>query len=1341
MSKSISSISQWRIIWCSIGLGVLYWFIDCLMDVYIFKEGTLTSQIFSPYPHEIWMRLLTMSGIIFIAALAQLLINSKIKSGEQISDIALQWQTTFNAMNDAIFIADAEGKILRCNNAFANLVNKQESEIVGHTCHEVVHGTAYFIDGCPFTAAKDTHKREVVELEAGNKWFSVTVDPVLNDSGEIVSYVHAMSDITERKLAEQALKESEEKYKSVIENVGVGISVISQNMEILSLNSLMKQWFPDIDTSKKPICYKVFNNPPREDVCSYCPTCKTLIDGETHESITDTPVGNEIRNYRVVSSPIRNAEGKVIAAIEMVDDITESRRAGEKLHTSEERFRSLAENIDQVFWFTELNPERVLYVSPAFERIWGVPAEDLYSNPRLWVDLIHKDDRQHMHEAFEAFISSGGKTPYKVEYRIKKQDDEIRWIYDRGTFIPTKEGQPQRISGVAEDITERKQVQEKLEKTTHTLQSIFQASPVAILVLNTFGQVTMWSPAAEHIFGWKAEEVLGRFNPIVPEEKKDEFKSHRERILSGESFTGVEVKRMRKDGSYLDVMLSTAPVYDQNGRITGIIGMLTDITEKKKAEEALRESEENLRLYQTLIDQSYDSVEVVDPETGCILNVNKKTCADLGYSREELLSMKVFDIDPMVKPSDFPKIMEELRRTGGGVWNGVHLRKDGSTFPVEVSLNLVQLDRCYIVAVARDMTERKKSEEALREKELLLSDSQQIAHIGSWKYDMTGRITWSDETYRIYGVSPNTFTPTPESFINLIHPDDRPAMQAWLNDCLSGGKPGELEFRSILPDGTVRFIMGRGELKYDAENRPTYMSGTAQDITERKKMDEQIFQIKQDWEDTFNILTDMITVHDADFNIIRYNTAAEKILGLSFLNIKKEKCYQFYHGTECAPAGCPSCLTFKTGVLSTVELFEPHLNMFIEIRAIPRLDSEHKIIGLIHVVRDITEHKKFENHIRQSQKMEAVGQLAGGVAHDFNNIITAIIGYASVMKMKAGEDESLRGLIDQVLSASEKAANLVRSLLAFSRKQISNPEPVKINEIIKSIEKLLSMSVGEDIELKIELTEDLIVTADIVQMEQVMMNLCSNARDAISGKGTITIKTGAVELTRDFITAHGYGEEGRYALIAVSDTGVGMEENIRERIFEPFFTTKAFGKGTGLGLSIAYGIIKQHNGYITCQSEPGKGATFNIYLPVFKPAMEEIKSLKLAEPAGSAGTILFAEDEGGFRKLTRQMLESSGYNVIEAFDGLDAVDKFKENNDIDLLLFDIIMPRLSGKEAYDRIRKIRPDVKVLFISGYPADFTSQYGALEEGMNFISKPVMPAALLRKIIEIFGNERAE
>ncbi|MBI5196836.1 MAG: PAS domain S-box protein [Nitrospirae bacterium] len=788
---------------------------------------------------------------------------------------------------------------------------------------------------------------------------------------------------------------------------------------------------------------------------------------------------------------------------------------------------------------------------------------------------------------------------------------------------------------------------------------------------------------------------------------------------------------------YKDTLYSASPQELYNHLLTSALlifavyaGLL--LNKRKKTEERLLRSEKN---FWNLFESANDAIFILDSE-GNFINANSTAYERLGYTKEELLSKHITQLDSLEFAARVPERIEAIKKHGKAVFESAHVRKNGSVMPVEISSGIIDFEgRKAFLSIIRDITERRKTHETLQETTRTLQSLMQASPLAILMVDPEGKIKfWSPAAEHMFGWKAEEVLGLP----NPIVPEDkREEFKSFMERLLKGESFTDMELKRQKKDGTLFDVSLTTAPVHDVEGRITGIMGIIADISKRKKMEEQIFQIQHDWEDTFNLITDMITVHDKDFNIIRANKAAEKLLGLPFLDAAKAKCYEYYHGTGCPPEGCPSCQTLVTGVPAVSEMFEPHLNKFIEIRAIPRFDSNNNLTGLIHVVRDITERRKLENQLRQSQKMEAIGQLAGGTAHDFNNIITAIIGYASIMKLKVGADDPLRILIDQVLSSSEKATNLVQSLLAFSRKQISNPEPVKINEIIKSIEKLLSMAVGEDIELKIELTEDLIVTADIVQMEQVIMNLCTNARDAMPGRGTLTIRTGAVELTRDFITAHGYGEEGRYALISVSDTGTGMDENTRERIFEPFFTTKEFGKGTGLGLSIVYGIIKQHKGYITCQSEPGKGTTFNIYLPVTKSAIKEIQPSKPPELAGAAGTILFAEDEDELRKLTRQILEDAGYKVIEAVDGADAINKFIENKDIDLLLFDVIMPKMGGNEAYDKIRKIHPDIKVLFISGYPADFIGKYGVLEQGINFISKPVSPTMLLKKIIEALGN----
>ncbi|MBI5213323.1 MAG: PAS domain S-box protein [Nitrospirae bacterium] len=401
----------------------------------------------------------------------------------------------------------------------------------------------------------------------------------------------------------------------------------------------------------------------------------------------------------------------------------------------------------------------------------------------------------------------------------------------------------------------------------------------------------------------------------------------------------------------------------------------------------------------------------------------------------------------------------------------------------------------------------------------------------------------------------------------------------------------------------------------------------------------------------------------------------------------------------------------------------------------PITNNEGVITNFIGIKEDITEKKRLEEMLFHSQKMEAIGQLAGGIAHDFNNILTAIIGFGGLMQMNIKEDDPNKTHLKEILTAAERATHLTHGLLAFSRKQIINPKAVNINAIIRNMEKLLKRIITEDIALKTALADrDINIMADAGQIEQVLMNLTTNARDAMPHGGILTISAELVRLDDAFIKTHGYGEPREYALISVSDTGMGMDEETKNRIFEPFFTTKDFGKGTGLGLAIVYGIIKRHNGYINCYSEQDKGTTFRIYLPVISSGLAEIGATTAAKPKGGTETVLVADDDTSIRMLIKEVLQGFGYTVIEDADGSEAVSRFAENKDaVRLLLLDVVMPRKNGREAYEEIRAVMPDVKVIFMSGYTADIMHEKGIIEEGINFISKPVSPQAMLKTVRE--------
>lgn len=407
----------------------------------------------------------------------------------------------------------------------------------------------------------------------------------------------------------------------------------------------------------------------------------------------------------------------------------------------------------------------------------------------------------------------------------------------------------------------------------------------------------------------------------------------------------------------------------------------------------------------------------------------------------------------------------------------------------------------------------------------------------------------------------------------------------------------------------------------------------------------------------------------------------------------------------------------------------------------PLRNNADEIIGVIGTVSDISEHKKLEAQLRQAQKMEAIGTLAGGVAHDFNNILNVIMGYGSMVMDTMDSGNPAKEDMNAVLIAADKAAELTKRLLLFSRKQVADVMKfVNLNELVQDLQKMLLRMVDESIEFHLDLAElPLIVQADTGLIEQVLPNLCVNARDAMPEGGKLTISTEVEEIVDNYDAEYGFGKPGKYALLTVADTGQGMDEEIQKKIFKPFFTTKVAGKGTGLGLAICYGIINQHNGYIHVYSEPGHGTVFKIYLPLRDEAASvERKTAAVVPVKGGHETILVAEDEPSLRKLATRILEAFGYRVIAAEDGENAITKFTENRErINLLLLDMIMPKKNGKEVAEAIRKVSPDIKVLFASGYTMDVIKANDLIESGFDFIHKPSQSKNLLQKVREVLDR----
>ena len=526
----------------------------------------------------------------------------------------------------------------------------------------------------------------------------------------------------------------------------------------------------------------------------------------------------------------------------------------------------------------------------------------------------------------------------------------------------------------------------------------------------------------------------------------------------------------------------------------------------------------------------------------------------------------------------------------------------------------------------------------------------------------------------------------------------------------------------------------------------TRLQTSIQSLENREK---QLRESDSNYRTLLENLPQKIFLKDINSTYISCNENYAKDLQIGPDEIEGKTDFDFYPEELAKKYQADDKRIIESGAIEELEerYIQAGMEFVVKTIKIPVRGEAGTINGIMGIFWDVSEEKRAENEkaeleaqLRQMQKMEAISQLTSGIAHDFNNMLTAIIGNGYILQMKMGKDSALMTFVDDILSTSERAAHLTRRLLTFSRKQIIDIKPVVLHDVINNVERLLLQVIGADIDLKINLSwEDITVMTDIGQMEQVFMNLAANARDAMPEGGLLSICTRVIDLDDQFVKVHSYGLPGKYALITVSDTGTGMDETVQRRIFEPFFTTKEIGKGTGLGLSIVYGIIKQLNGYLNVYSEPGKGTTFKIYLPIVESAVEETGFKEpLPIPAGGTETILLSEDETEVRKLTKTILEDFGYNVIETCDGEEAITRFKEyKNKINLLILDVVMPNKNGKEAYNEAIKLRPDIKTIFTSGYNEEIIHKKGVLEDGINFILKPFVPTELLRKVREVLDT----
>nr|WP_320017424.1 PAS domain S-box protein [uncultured Desulfobacter sp.] len=808
-----------------------------------------------------------------------------------------------------------------------------------------------------------------------------------------------------------------------------------------------------------------------------------------------------------------------------------------------------------------------------------------------------------------------------------------------------------------------------------------------------------------------------------------------------------ELRLRHKDGSWVWVMdRARIMKRDAQGRPQAMFGTHLEISKRKQFEEKLSASEQRFR---ALFEQAGDYCMVLDPNTPdgipIIVDANKAACTMHGYTREEFIGRKVTDVDDTDGRQFCLERTQQIMTGKPFFVENTHVRKDGSTFDAAIHANRIDIEGHppLIFTTEYDITSRKRAEKAMRTAHERLEVAVAGGALGTWEWlplegehkKPTGTLVFNEYFLTMLGYVPGEIEYNLEAVHALIDPEALPGMYKLMRAHLNGETPYyEAVYRMRHKSGDWVYIHDRGQVteRYNT-GFPKRVCGTHADITRLMQAEKKLRKSEAKFRSYVEQAPSGVFILDATGRYVDVNPAASEITGYS-----RDELLEMRLG-DLTPPDAQTNLAVRFArlceqghgedVFSCVK--KNGTRCLLNITAV-RLDKD-RFLGF---ARDITKQQRLEEQLRQAQKMESVGRLAGGVAHDFNNMLSVINGYSSLLLESLQPDDPLYEDVTEILNAGKRSADITRQLLAFARQQAITPQVIDLNATIEGMLKMLRRLIGEEIELAwlpgIKIRP---VKIDPAQVDQILANLCVNAKDAISNVGRITIETKNIDFDEAASAMYTGLVPGAYVMLAVSDSGSGIPPNILDQIFEPFFTTKGRHQGTGLGLSTVYGIVKQNHGYITAYSELEQGATFKCYFPVH----ENIDEKKRREsdqriPLGNGECILVVEDDKSITKFCIRILKKLGYTILSAStpgEALQTAQKHKEK--IDLLLTDVIMPEMNGRELAEMLQGIIPNLRILYMSGYPADVIGNKGVLEEGVLLIQKPLSSQTMAVKIRE--------
>jgi PAS domain S-box-containing protein len=1171
--------------------------------------------------------------------------------------------------------------------------------------------------------------------KSGEERYIIWRNNLIVEKGSVIGTISYGMDITERKKMEESLRHSREQFRSLIESAPEAI-VVQSGGRFLYLNSAMLDLL-GASRSDEVVGYELMER--------MAPEYRDAISERIRYQLeTGKPAPLMEQEYlRIDGSrvPVETTavairfEGKD-AHLVFVRDITKRKLADAALRQSEERFRDLFDNSLDMICIHDLEG-KIISINSAGAAMFGYAVDE----------LIGKDMRNYMVPSFRddfdnvymANIRKHGHVKGTTSIQLHKGG---RRILEYNNTLRIEPGRSPIIRGVARDITERWKTEKALRENEFKYRSLFENAMEGIYQSTPEGRFLSVNPAMARIYGYDSpEEMVNSVNDIptqifiTPQDRAESV-----RILEADGvLPHFEVKHRKKDGTIIWLTLHSRAVRDNSGKIIYIEGMAVDITDRKQAEDALQRSERRLA---DVIEFLPDATLAIDNEKKVIV-WNKAIEKMTGVKAEDMIGKGDHEYAIPFYGERRPQLMDLIWEDVQGVvekYSQVH--REGESLSAESFCNALygglgahvyakvspfhDQEGNVIGAIEsiRDIEKQKQAEEALRDSEEKYRNIFENAAEGIFQSTPEGKFLSVNPAMALMcGYS------SPEEMILSItdiasqfyvYPEEREIFMRNLED---HGFDMNFEHQVYRKDGSVLWISTNSRAVRDNSGKILYYEGTHEDITERKHAEEELKESRRRLSDIIEFFPDATLVVDKDEKVIAWNRAIESMTGIKKEGMlgKGDKEYAIPFYGDRRPILIDLALhpdremekkytaVQRIGDILFGESYTPNLppgDRHLSATASVLRDSKGEIIAAIECIRDNTERKKLEEQLNRAEKMEGLGRLAGGVAHDLNNVLGVMVGYSELLTEKLPENSPLRKYADNILKSSVRGAAIIQDLLTLARRGVSGSEIVNINDVIfeylrtPEFEKMKSFH--PNVKIWTELDDDLLnIKGSPVHLGKTLMNLVSNAAEAITNHGEITIRTESRYLDQHI---HGYDsiKDGDYVVLTVSDTGKGISSQDIGKIFEPFYTKKVMGKsGTGLGLSIVWGTVKDHDGYIDVQSGEGIGSTFTIYFPVTR---EEASTAKEAIPLenymGKGESILVVDDVEAQRELAVSMLERLGYRVDAVAGGEEAIEYLKKKK-VDLVVLDMILdPGIDGLETYEKVLEAVPAQKAILVSGF-----------------------------------------